>query len=104
MFQNIINNLYTPKTSIFVHNTLTVYVILYYSVVVHDILNNVEETCNSKISDKVLGYYFLIFESLFFLLDLKIYNQISILIHIITCIFVVISLVIIKKNKVSRKN
>lgn len=63
MFQNIINNLYTPKTSIFVHNTLTVYVILYYSVVVHDILNNVEETFNSKISDKVLGYYFLYFSS-----------------------------------------
>lgn len=103
MFQNIINNLYTPNARFLFHSALSVYVILYYSVVVHDILNNVEETCNNKISDKVLGYFYLISETLFLVNDLS-YKQIAILIHIITCIFVVISLVIIKKNKVSRKN
>lgn len=96
----MIEFLYSSKSQFIVHLILSIYIIIYYGMDIFENLykkkyNNDKYETNIK-SNKIIGYYYLIVETFFLVVNIQNINYIYIIIHIITSAIIILSMRLVK--------
>lgn len=98
----MINILYSNKYQFIVHLILSIYVIIYYGMYIFEMLYEKKYNCNKYKTNikphKILGYYYLIVETIFLIINIQNINSMYIIIHILSSIIILIAIKLLKNN------
>ena len=101
---DVINFLFSPRVDFIRHLCLSIYLILYYGMEILNRLNekrrNIKYSSSYKSLVKGIGYYYIILETIFLILDGRIYgvNYVSVVIHIVSVCIILIAMLLLRRN------
>ena len=98
----MIDFLYSNKMQFIIHLILSIYILLSYGMDIFEKFyrkkyNNDKYETNVK-SNKIIGYYYLIVETFFLIINIQNINYVYIIIHIISSIVIIISIMPINEK------
>lgn len=98
----MVNFLYSDKAQFIVHLILSMYVMVYYGIYIFEKIyekNHSDNKYKTNIKPyKIIGYYYLIIETFFLIINIRNISCIYIIIHIVSSIIILTAMKLLKNK------